>query len=281
MRQRFRREGSCFRRLRSGVRRVKPSSWNGRGRERTREGARENAERGRGRQRERARPFGPGPVQAQPRALGAAWACLTIGGGRRSGSRGGVLPSPPLVRSTRTPTGTQSGYVGNRPLEGPPAHANSKSALAAGAPWRTRAPQCLGEPRRCLGASSEEAEFDSYDWVGHALLHAGRARRKATRQLPLPPAAGTGREDASTAVPNCGHQGAPEEEEEGGGGGGGERGREGKGERRRGVTGGRGCAPLVLRRHGLRAVVEEALAAAGRLRRGAAAAQHRGLPAGG
>ncbi|CAK0844717.1 unnamed protein product, partial [Prorocentrum cordatum] len=87
--------------------------------------------------------------------------------------------------------------------------------------------------------------------------------------------AGTGREDASTAVPNCGHQGAPEEEEEGGGGGG-ERGREGKGERRRGVTGGRGCAPLVLRRHGLRAVVEEALAAAGRLRRGAAAAQHRG-----
>ncbi|CAK0844714.1 unnamed protein product, partial [Prorocentrum cordatum] len=260
-------QGSCFRRLRSGVRRVKPSSWNGRGRERTK--------RGRGRQRERARPFGPGPVQAQPRALGAAWACLTIGGGRRSGSRGGVLPSPPLVRSTRTPTGTQSGYVGNRPLEGPPAHANSKSALAAGAPWRTRAPQCLGEPRRCLGASSEEAEFDSYDWVGHALLHAGRARRKATRQLPLPPAAGTGREDASTAVPNCGHQGAPEEEEEGGGGGG-ERGREGKGERRRGVTGGRGCAPLVLRRHGLRAVVEEALAAAGRLRRGAAAAQHRG-----
>ncbi|CAK0844709.1 unnamed protein product [Prorocentrum cordatum] len=76
MRQRFRREGSCFRRLRSGVRRVKPSSWNGRGRERTREGARENAERGRGRQRERARPFGPGPVQAQPRALGAAWARL-------------------------------------------------------------------------------------------------------------------------------------------------------------------------------------------------------------
>ncbi|CAK0844702.1 unnamed protein product, partial [Prorocentrum cordatum] len=188
MRQRFRREGSCFRRLRSGVRRVKPSSWNGRGRERTREGARENAERGRGRQRERARPFGPGPVQAQPRALGAAWARL-----------------------------------------------------------RTRTAKALWLPVR-LGA---------------------RARLSASVSR-----AGTGREDASTAVPNCGHQGAPEEEEEGGGGG--ERGREGKGERRRGVTGGRGCAPLVLRRHGLRAVVEEALAAAGRLRRGAAAAQHRG-----
>ncbi|CAK0844697.1 unnamed protein product, partial [Prorocentrum cordatum] len=39
--------------------------------------------------------------------------------------------------------------------------------------------------------------------------------------------AGTGREDASTAVPNCGHQGAPEEEEEGGGGGERERGKRG------------------------------------------------------
>ncbi|CAK0844715.1 unnamed protein product [Prorocentrum cordatum] len=48
-------------------------------RKRKRENERGEAERGRGRQRERARPFGPGPVQAQPRALGAAWACLTIG----------------------------------------------------------------------------------------------------------------------------------------------------------------------------------------------------------
>ncbi|CAK0844716.1 unnamed protein product, partial [Prorocentrum cordatum] len=175
MRQRFRREGSCFRRLRSGVRRVKPSSWNGRGRERTREGPRLE---------------------------------------RKAGMWG----------------------IGH-----------SKARL------RTRTAKALWLPVR-LGA---------------------RARLSASVSR-----AGTGREDASTAVPNCGHQGAPEEEEEGGGGG--ERGREGKGERRRGVTGGRGCAPplssedLVLRRHGLRAVVEEALAAAGRLRRGAAAAQHRG-----
>ncbi|CAK0844703.1 unnamed protein product, partial [Prorocentrum cordatum] len=147
-------QGSCFRRLRSGVRRVKPSSWNGRGRD--------EAERGRGRQRERARPFGPGPVQAQPRALGAAWACLTIGGGRRSGR-------PRLER--------KAGMWGI---------GHSKARL------RTRTAKALWLPVR-LGA---------------------RARLSASVSR-----AGTGREDASTAVPNCGHQGAPEEEEEGGGGG--------------------------------------------------------------
>ncbi|CAK0844699.1 unnamed protein product, partial [Prorocentrum cordatum] len=180
-------QGSCFRRLRSGVRRVKPSSWNGRGREQ------KGGEGDRGRERVRS-------AQVRSRPSRAHW-------GRRGPAR-----------------------------------------------LRTRTAKALWLPVR-LGA---------------------RARLSASVSR-----AGTGREDASTAVPNCGHQGAPEEEEEGGGGGGGERGREGKGERRRGVTGGRGCAPLVLRRHGLRAVVEEALAAAGRLRRGAAAAQHRGLPAGG